>query len=152
MHTPYWVPFSQTTFSDSFSWMKILEFHLELNENVSPKVQLIKSQQGSDNGWQPNGRHAINWTNNDPVYYQFERMFYPKASANLSPVPPSIWRNLIITKVAQILVWWIYWSDKFVMTIHGATSDDEVGVMATLDFDYELLSSSSNNHNYSECD
>ena len=38
------------------------------------------------------------------------------------------------------------------MTIHGATSDDEVGVMATLDFDYELLSSSSNNHNYSESD
>ena len=54
---------SQTTLSNSFSWMKMLEFRLKFLEICSIGSNLQYSTIGSDNGLAPSRRQAIIWTN-----------------------------------------------------------------------------------------
>ena len=59
---------SQTTFSDAFSRMKMLEFRLQFDWNfflVSPWQYVCI---GLDNDLAPNRRQTIAWTNADPVH------------------------------------------------------------------------------------
>ena len=45
-HLPWkkWPPFWQTTISNAFSWMKMMEFRFEFHWNLFPEVQLTISQ------------------------------------------------------------------------------------------------------------
>ena len=54
---------SQTTFSNAFSWLKILEFRLRFHWSLFLRVQLTIIRIGSDNGLAPVRRQAIMWTN-----------------------------------------------------------------------------------------
>ena len=71
--TPYWsrltlthwgrnkmAAISQTTFSNTFSWMKMYEFWLKFNLNLFLRVQLKYPSIGSDYGLVPTG--PIIWT------------------------------------------------------------------------------------------
>ena len=51
--------FSQTTFSNAFSWMKMYEFHLRFHWNLFLWYKLIIFQ-----------RQAITWTNADPIHWR----------------------------------------------------------------------------------
>ena len=56
---------SQTTHSNAFSWMKMLEFQLRFHWSLFLRVQLTiqkKSNIGSDNGLAPVRRQTIIWT------------------------------------------------------------------------------------------
>ena len=54
---------SQTTFSNAFSSMKMIEFRLKFQWSLFPRVQLTYSSIGSDIGLAPSRRQAIIWTN-----------------------------------------------------------------------------------------
>ena len=45
-HLPWtkWPPFGQTTFSNAFSWMKMIEFRFKFHWNLLPGVQFLISQ------------------------------------------------------------------------------------------------------------
>ena len=62
------LPLWQTTFSNEFSWMKMVEFKFKFHWNLFPGVQLTISQHGSGNGLALSRREAITWTNDDPVH------------------------------------------------------------------------------------
>ena len=53
----------QTTFSNAFSWMTMLEFRLRFDWSLFPRVHYQYSSIGSDNGLAPIRRQAIIWTN-----------------------------------------------------------------------------------------
>ena len=53
----------QTTFSNSFSWMKIFKFQLKFHWNLFLRVQLKYSSIGSDEGLALTRRQAIIWNN-----------------------------------------------------------------------------------------
>ena len=53
----------QMTFSNAFSWMKMVEFRLTFHWSLFPRVKSTMFQHGSDNGLAPARRQAIIWTN-----------------------------------------------------------------------------------------
>ena len=61
------VPILQATFSNAFSWTKILVFWFEFHWSLFPMAQLTSL--GSNNGLVPKGWQAIIWTNDDLVHY-----------------------------------------------------------------------------------
>ena len=62
---------SRTTFSNTFSWIKMYQFRLRFLWSLFLKLQLTIFQHcfsiGSDNGLAQHRRQAIIWTNDDPV-------------------------------------------------------------------------------------
>ena len=50
---------SQTTLSNAFSWIEMLEFRLKFPLSLFPMVQLQYSSIGLDNGLAPTRRQAI---------------------------------------------------------------------------------------------
>ena len=58
----------QTTCSNAFSWMKILEFQKKFTEICSLRSNWQYIRIGSDNGLAPSRRQAIIWTNANPVH------------------------------------------------------------------------------------
>ena len=57
------------TFSNAFSWIKIVVFWLKFHWLLFPRVQLAVFQH-SDNGLVPVERQDIIWTNDGPVYWR----------------------------------------------------------------------------------
>ena len=55
-----WPFFRQTTNSNAFSWMKMIEFRFEYHWNLFLRVLLITG---------PNRRQAITWTNADQIHW-----------------------------------------------------------------------------------
>ena len=60
----------QTIFSDAFSWMKCFVFWLKFHCSLFPIVQLIIPQHWFRYGLASNRRHAIIWTNADPIHWR----------------------------------------------------------------------------------
>ena len=69
---------SQTTLSNAFSWMKMLEFRLQFHWIMFLGSNWQYSRIGSDNGLAPIRRQAIIWTNDDPV----QRRIYASLGLN----------------------------------------------------------------------
>ena len=53
----------QTTYSNTFSWMKMYKFRIRFHLDLFSRVQLKKSSIGSDIGLAPSRRQGIIWTN-----------------------------------------------------------------------------------------
>ena len=63
-----WPPFSQTTFSNAFPWMKILSYCSNFIEICSQWSNNQYTSNGLDNGLVPNRRQALIWINGSLVY------------------------------------------------------------------------------------
>ena len=63
LHLDKMAAFSQTIFSDAFSWMKSFVFWLKFHWSLFLRVQLTNPSIGLDNGLAPKRRQAIIWTN-----------------------------------------------------------------------------------------
>ena len=61
---------SKTIFSDAFSWMKSFVVCLNFTGVCSEGIDWQKPTIGLDNGLAPNRRHAIIWTNGDPIQWR----------------------------------------------------------------------------------
>ena len=99
-----WSPFGQTTFSNAFSWMKMIEFKFKFHWSLFLTVSWIITQ-NSDNGLAPN-RQAIIWTNADLIHWLIyaalvnhsARTQHDKETPwnTLSHYWPSVWWSYIV--------------------------------------------------------
>ena len=73
------------TFSNLIPCMKIVVFQFKLPWNLTPRVQSIISQHGTDNGLAPNMWQAIIWINDGLIYWSI----FTYASLGLNELTPS---------------------------------------------------------------
>ena len=69
-HWTKWPPFWQTTISNAFSWMKMIEFQFEFHWFLSQESTWQWVSIGSGNGLAPSRWQAITWTNADLVHWR----------------------------------------------------------------------------------
>ena len=106
----------QTTFSNAFSWMKMMEFRLEFQCNLFQGSNWQYASTGSDNGLAPYRRQAIIWTNFGlvyrPIYASLGLNEQSKSSANTHIRIYAVPVKYISQHTCSYYMWgelWVYW-------------------------------------------
>ena len=117
-----WPPFWQTTFSNAFAWMKIIELLFKFHWSFILAVKLTITQHVFDNGLAPNRGRVIIWTNADPVYRRIYAALggdelthwglHKMTEISQTTFPNafvfwSIW--YVVWSFTEISSWWSYW-------------------------------------------
>ena len=115
--------FSQTIFSDAFSWMKSFVFWSQFHWSLFLRVQLTITSIDLDNGLALYRQQAIIWTNADLIYWRIyicgTRGRWVEIAVN-ALWPEEKWQNIFQIKFQMHFSEWKYHNFNYILLMYDA--------------------------------